>query len=736
MATVFLAHDIKHDREVALKVLRADVVDALARERFLREIHVASRLVHPHILPLYDSGEADGFLFFVMPVMRGQTLRDRLQQEQRLTVEQAARIASEVADALDYAHRHDIVHRDIKPENILLHEGHALVADFGIGKAIAAASTAAPDITQMGVTVGTPAYMSPEQAAGEALDGRSDLFSLGCVMFEMLTGDAAFAGPSTAAIIARRFVHTPPSVTLVRADVPEAISAIVAKLLERETTDRYAVGREVAEALRSTSGAVTVVPRPLPRDIERAIAVLPFANMSADDSNVWFCDGLTEEIITHLSGVQALRVTSRTSSMQYKHSERGVRAIGRELGVRYVLTGSVRRAGNALRIAAQLVEAEEDHQRWGETYNGTLDDVFDVQERVAREIVSALGVTLRPEEDRRLASRGFVHVAAFALYLEAREQMRRFMATPDAWNALIDRAVAIEGDVPVLRGLRLWGEISLLKMGSGDRGQIDVLEQAARALVADASDGPWGYAALGYLAFERGDMSHAIRLFREAIVRDSTDVESRYWLTSSFGYAGLLDLSEASAAELLAADPLAPMSWVASTMADFFGPGMSRALETLQHAFAMDPQSYAIRWCLAYAHMAVSDLDDADVHLDWMRAAAPDAPYTVQLVALQCALRGDREMALRLVRALDVTPFDSHLTFHIAEVFAMAHDVERGMELLALGVRRGFTAVDFIRAHCPFIAPCRAHPHFAVVLDEAEERSAAVRRAIRVAPHR
>ncbi len=730
MARVYLAHDLRHDREVALKVLRSDVVDALARERFLREIHLAARLVHPHILPLYDSGEADGFLYFVMPVMRGQTLRERLQQEGRLTVEQAARVASEVADALDYAHRHEIVHRDIKPENILLHEGHALVADFGIGKAIAAASMSSPAMTQLGVTVGTPAYMSPEQAAGEALDGRSDLFALGCVLFEMLTGEAAFTGSTAAAIIAKRFVHSPPTVTHVRADVPDTMSAIVAKLLERESADRYAVGREVAEALRTSSGEISIMPRPSRQDTEHAIAVLPFANMSADDGNAWFCDGLTEEIITRLSGVKALRVTSRTSSMQHKDSERGVREIGRRLGVRYVLTGSVRRAGNALRIAAQLVEAEADRQRWGETFNGTLDDVFDVQERVAREIVSALGITLRPEEDRRLASRGIVHVAAFELYLEAREQMRRLMATPDHWNRLIDRAVSIEGDVPVLRGLRLWGEISLLKLGMGDPSHLDALEHRARALVADASDAPWGYAALGYVSFERGDMQQAIIRFRDAIAQDPTDSESRYWLTSAFGYAGLLDLSDSSATELLAADPLAPMSWIASTISNFFGDGMSRSLPTLRHALAMDPQSYAVRWSLVYAHMAVGDLDAADVQLNWMQAAAADAPYTIQLVALQRALRGAHVEALRLVRALDVTPFDGHLTFHVAEVFAMADDVERGVELMALGVRRGFTPVDFIRAYCPFVGPLRAHPQFPAILAEAEARSAAVRRGV------
>ena len=231
MATVYLAHDLRHDRRVAIKVLRNELAESLGRERFLREIRLAAKLTHPHILPLYDSGEATGFLYFVMPVMEGQTLRDRLRQEGQLSVDAAMRIASEVADALDYAHRNDVVHRDIKPENILLHEQHAMVADFGVGKAILAAAVDSATATQIGVVVGTPAYMSPEQAAGDAIDGRSDLFALGCVLYEMLTGEAPFTGPTMQAVIAKRFHHTPPAVTATRPAVPAGVSRTVERLL-------------------------------------------------------------------------------------------------------------------------------------------------------------------------------------------------------------------------------------------------------------------------------------------------------------------------------------------------------------------------------------------------------------------------------------------------------------------------------------------------------------------------
>ena len=422
MATVYLAHDHKHGREVAIKVLRPDLAQTLGRERFLREIQLAARLNHPNILPLYDSGEANGCLYFVMPVMAGQTLRDRLSGGPLISVDEALRITIEVADALDYAHRHDIVHRDIKPENILLHEGHAIVADFGIGKALVAASSATGLMfTQIGVTVGTPAYMSPEQAAGGEIDGRSDLFALGCVMYEMLTGEVAFTGESVQAVIARRFAYSPPAISDSHPEIPAVVGDTVRRLLQRSADERFASGAQVVAALRAQPTPSVAPASRAPDRFRRdtSIAVLPFTNLSADSDNEYFSDGLTEELITDLSGVKALRVISRTSSLQLKGTTKGLREIGRTLGVRYALTGSARKAGNALRITAQLVDTTTDEQIWAEKYSGTMDDVFDVQERVSRAIVTALRVTLTASEDDRLAERHIKNPRAFELYPES-----------------------------------------------------------------------------------------------------------------------------------------------------------------------------------------------------------------------------------------------------------------------------------------------------------------------------
>ena len=274
MATVYLSRDNRHDRSVAVKVLRPEIAQSIGSDRFLREIHLAAKLSHPHILPLFDSGESDGCLYYVMPNVEGQSLRDRIDAEGMLPIEDALKVTREVADALDYAHRNGVVHRDIKPENIMLHDGHALVADFGIGKAL---STVDDQVfTQTGVSVGTPAYMSPEQASGDTVDGRSDIYSLGCVLYEMLTGEQPFTGPTAQAVIAKRFVQTPADVSGLREGVSRVVARVVQRALAREPIDRFETGANLIAALAQSESASRA------ESPEKSIAVLPFANMSTD----------------------------------------------------------------------------------------------------------------------------------------------------------------------------------------------------------------------------------------------------------------------------------------------------------------------------------------------------------------------------------------------------------------------------------------------------------------------
>jgi serine/threonine-protein kinase len=416
MATVHLATDLRHRRPVAIKLLRPELSAALGPERFLREIEIAARLQHPHILPLYDSGDVDGLLFYVMPFIEEEALRERLLREKQLAIDEAVRIAAEVAEGLAYAHSQGVVHRDVKPANILFSGGHAVVADFGIARA---ASAVEDKLTATGLSVGTPAYMSPEQTEGEA-DARSDVYSLGCVMYEMLVGVPPFSGRTTQAIMARHAVDPVPSIRTVRATVPEPLEQAVRKALAKVPADRFATAMEFAATIRMPerrSARVPVVQAP-PR---HTVAVLPFANVSADPESEWISDGLTEELITAMARSGGLRVASRSSAFTFKGKGLDVRTVGERLNVATVVEGSVRKIGQLLRITAQLTSVADGLGLWSGTFEREMHDVFALQEDISRAIVDELRPTLAGlVSPAPLVKRPTDNVAAYHAYWRGR----------------------------------------------------------------------------------------------------------------------------------------------------------------------------------------------------------------------------------------------------------------------------------------------------------------------------
>jgi TolB-like protein len=483
MATVYLAHDLKHDRPVALKVMHPDLRLGAGLERFLREVRTAARLDHPHILAVHDSGEVLGLPWYTMPYLDGESLRHRLERGGPLPVDEAVRLARETADALECAHQHGVVHRDVKPENILLGGGHARVADFGIAQALAAVGDGR--LTATGVSVGTPAYMSPEQAAGaRALDGRSDVYSLGCVLYELLTGEPPFTGSTPQAVIGRRFVESPPLVRLARPAVSTAVEAALATALAREPSDRFQTAAEFRDALTlagtadardlSASGAgLETPPRAarersgrrwwlLPARIALAaaaillglgvffawrqgrvaprphrIVVLPFENIG-DSAEAYFTDGITNEVRGKLSQVSGLSVIARASSNEYRRTTKAPQQIARELGADYLLTATVQwmqvsGEPSRVRVNPELVRVERGAApttKWQQPFEASLTDIFQVQADIADRVASALNVALGDSVRHELAARPTESLAAYDAYLKG-EAASQAMAAQD-----------------------------------------------------------------------------------------------------------------------------------------------------------------------------------------------------------------------------------------------------------------------------------------------------------------
>src|SRR5438093_350762 len=448
MATVYLAQDLKHRRPVAVKILHPHLAANLGPERFHREVEIAARLSHPHILPLHDSGEADGFVYYVMPYVQGESLRGRLTREGKLPLNEALRITREVAGALGYAHGQGVIHRDIKPENVMLHEGEAMVTDFGIAKAISA--SAGERLTETGTSLGTASYMSPEQASAEhTIDGRSDIYSLACMLFEMLAGEPPYTGPTAQAIVVKRFTEPVPSIRSRMPAVPEAVDRAITRALARDPADRFGSVEQFIQALESgtehrlPAGSTTVVIAQHP--VVKSIAVLPFADMSPERDQEYFTDGIAEEIINALTKIDALRVASRTSAFAFKGKNEDIGEIGKKLKVATVLEGSVRKAGNRLRVTAQLVNVSDGYHLWSERYDRELEDVFAIQDEIAENIVKALRVVLSETEKRAIETKRPDNVQAYDYYLRGRQffhQWRR--RSVEYARRMFERAIEID----------------------------------------------------------------------------------------------------------------------------------------------------------------------------------------------------------------------------------------------------------------------------------------------------
>jgi serine/threonine-protein kinase len=714
-ATVFLATDLKHQRAVALKVLHPELALALGSQRFLREIATVAQFRHPHILPLYDSGDADGLLYYVMPFVEGESLRQRLERERQLPLEDALRITREVADALGYAHALGIVHRDVKPENILFEAGHAVVADFGIARAVSTAGSA--KLTETGLAIGTPAYMSPEQAAGDpALDGRSDIYSLACVLYEMLGGAPPFTGPSPQAVLAAQIAEPVPPLRALRPAMPAGVERAVEQALAKSAAERFATAEQfvrqltrasTAEAVaadarrerarRRVRAALTVVGAALVAAVGwwtvgtvaraggpriRSIAVLPLQNLSGDTAQDYFVLGMYDQLIGELDQITALRVISRTSAQAVSRAHKSVPEIARALSVDAVVEGSVLHTGDSVRLRVQLVRALPTEQRiWGSTYTSDMRDVLGLQSDVAKAVAREVKASLTRAEETRLATTRHVNPKTYEAYLRGMYLLQKASPTENARGlAYLKEAVANDPADPLAyAGLAL----GYVNTAHGPAPQLDALplaqEAAARALRLDSTLTET-MAALGFLkGYWFWDWGASDSLFRRAIELNPSSVWGHYWYAWQLLLFGQVDSAIAEHKRAEAADPLNPevVAWLGDIYDEQgrYDEGMAQA----QRALALDPNNGVGLIVAAEAYLGRGRNDDAVAAA--RKAVASDSGWLCFLGYIS-AFAGRLEEARRVAAALERMPVSPFRAYGLAVVYASLGDKDRAFRWL------------------------------------------------------
>ena len=737
MATVYLARDLKHGRLVAIKVLRAELAHVLGPERFLREIEIAARLQHPLILAVFDSGAATPpsedsarCLWYAMPFIAGESLRDRLNREKQLSVEEAVRIACEVAQALGCAHAQGVIHRDIKPENILLSDGHAIVADFGIARAVSAAGD--QRLTETGLSLGTPAYMSPEQAAAEpTLDGRADLYALGCVLYEMLAGQPPFTGSTAQAILARHAIDPVPSLRTVRATVPVGVEEAITRVLNKVPAERFASAAEFGAALVQGLGSGTTRPRPMLRLLGAAaavatmlallvgvrswlrngkagttehaitsLAVLPFSNLTGDTAQVYLAQGLTDQLVTSLAQLSALRV------INLKDTKDVTGQLVKKLGLDAVLAGSFQRAGNAVHITVQLNSATTNQALWAHGYDGELSGILDLQAEVARWVASEIGASMTPQERAQLsAERPAVSSLAYEAYVRA-SYFQQKVTRADLDKAIGYFQQAIDADpayAAAWAGLaNCYNFLGYYSIESPAAAFPHARAADLRAMELDSTLAQ-AHGALAWSEFFYGwDFVAAEREFRRAL-----ELDPKY-AGGHVGYGLFLtamNRTDDAIAELKRAQELDPLSTIYNAAiarpyynARRYAEAIAQSRKTLE----LDSTFHRAHYWLGLSYEQLSRPADAIRELEYTVAQSPISLYEGAL-GHAYAVAGQRDKALRMLREVQVRSDSSYVSpFDIATIYAGLGDRGKTFEYLEKAYQ----------GRVPYLVYLAVDPHF------------------------
>ena len=757
MATVYLARDLKHDRRVAVKVLRPDLAATLGPDRFLREIRIAAALAHPNILPLLDSGEAGGFLYYVMPYLEGETLRDRLVHRRQLSVGEAVRILQEVADGLGYAHDLGVVHRDIKPENILFMAGHPVIADFGVASAIGLAG--GTRLTQSGLSLGTPMYMSPEQALGQAdVDRRSDIYSLGCVLYEMLAGEPPFHALSPQGVLAKKLNEVPSRLSSLRETVSPALEQAVRQALARVPADRFDTTAEFARAVTpgvTQDMAAPAAPPARARRMRRAallagllavaaigatvwrlqvfhgkepalraagpttMAVLPFENLGPAEDE-YFPAGMTDEITSRLGSVSGISVVPRRAAQRYAGSDLTVREIGQRLGVDYLLVGSVRWAqrdtgSRNVRITLALLRAGDERQLWSTTYDRVIDDIFVVQSDIAAQVVGRLGVAPAADERNRLESRPTANHEAYVLYLKGRYH----------WNKRTEEDIQIALDyyqrsVDVDPGYsRAWVGIADSWIFRGwycllaPRDAFPKAKAATLKALEFDSTLAEAHASMAHIHLEFDhDWGAAEQEYRRAIQLDPRYPTGHHWYGGFLSAMGRHEEALRQAETARELDPLSPIiqAWVG--LRYYFARRYDAAIAEYLKAVELERDFAPAHWHLAWAYEAAGQLDKGIAEAK--RAVALDGNSLVYLASLggAYARAGKAKEARATLARLAQASRDRHVSaYYVALVHVALGDLETGLDWLERAYDEQSPWIGYMKVD-PRLDPLRAQPRF------------------------
>ena len=731
MATVYLVQDLKHQRRVALKYMHSSPIDSAA-ERFLREIGVTARLSHPHILPLLDSGEALGLPYYVMPFVDGETLRDRLERETRLSIDDAVHLAREIADALDYAHAQGVIHRDIKPANILLSGRHALVADFGVAKAMNSLMVERSR-TRAGFIVGTLAYMSPEQAVGdELIDARSDVFSLGAMMYEMLTGKKAFEAASEREMLARRFTHASPSVQAERPEVPRELDRVIARSLSADPADRHRTAGEFEIALAAAwgSGGAPVDSIHITDDSQAApsLAVLPFENLSGDVDNDYLSDGITEEILTSLARRRTIRVCARVSSFAMRNSPDDVRAIARRLGVRHVLTGTIRRAQNRLRVSVQLIDAHDGFERWSERYDRMLEDVFAIQDEIGTAIARSLNATLLGEEMAAPVPVTPPRIEVYETFLRGRFFWNR--RTSDGARraiACFQEAIALDPSYsPAHAGL---ADLLVTQAIYGMVHPTDAMRQAREAAETALRLSPGlseARAALAsVVALHDWDRQGAESMFRQAIALNPQYLSAHQGLAVlCLTPAKRFDEALAEMHRALALDPLSPILRVTLSSVFMYAREFAQAVETAASVLELDPGFAPAHYFLCQSFVQLGDTKTAIAHGEQAVEYSGSSSETLSALGLALAAHGKTDQARDIIRSLEERARSAYVSpTHRAHVHLGLGEHQVALDLLTQAAALRVPDLTWLSVR-PIYDTVRDDPRFGALLRQLNLSSA------------